>query len=238
MISQRDIDRWSEFYTHSVISLVDGWSYFIVSWIEFDKTSGGLPTSPSRSSSNAAALESNRCLNLFFSHSNGNRSRTYLTTRLSSLLTASVSSLFIPDASRGVNGNNHLELAGDWNRYFLIKWDSRAKIIIWVKVYVSTKYYGFKHCRSWRPYPCDLQSEPNEPIRTEIWNIHLINGSSYVKEMQSHEENHWIVILRLRVQFRHPNIQHHSRMRFLLFVLDQSRVGVSITYYGFNVDLG
>ena len=116
-----------------MISFVDGWSYFIVSWIEFDKTSGGLPTSPNRSSSNAAALESNRCLNMVYGQGHpdrAGRSRTYLTTRLSSLLTASVSSLFIPDASLGVSGSNHLELAGDWNRYFLIKWDSRAKIII------------------------------------------------------------------------------------------------------------
>ena len=61
--------------------------------------------------------------------------------------------------------------------------------------------------------------------------IHLINGSSYVKEMQIHEENHWIVILLLREQFRHPNIQHHSRTRFLLFVLD------SVKYYGFWIVL-
>ena len=59
----RSVISGDERYTHSVISFVEGWSYFIVSWIEFDKTSGGLPTSPKRSSSNAAALESNRCLN-------------------------------------------------------------------------------------------------------------------------------------------------------------------------------
>ena len=126
-------DIGEEANTHSVISFVVGWSYFIVSWIEFDKTSGGLPTSPNRSSSNAAALESNRCLNMVYGQGHADRAgraRTYLTTRLSSLLTASVSSLFIPDASLGVSGSNHLELAGDWNRYFLIKWDSRAKIII------------------------------------------------------------------------------------------------------------
>ena len=138
-------DIGEEANTHSVISFVVGWSYFIVSWIEFDKTSGGLPTSPNRSSSNAAALESNRCLNMVYGQGHADRamrtgtdcgrSRTYLTTRLSSLLTASVSSLFIPDASLGVSGSNHLELAGDWNRYFLIKWDSRAKIIILIMIH-------------------------------------------------------------------------------------------------------
>ena len=133
--------------THSVISFVVGWSYFIVSWIEFDKTSGGLPTSPNRSSSNAAALESNRCLNMVYGQGHADRagrSRTYLTTRLSSLLTASVSSLFIPDASLGVSGSNHLELAGDWNRYFLIKWDSRAKMMShnsWIRMkYLPNKW--------------------------------------------------------------------------------------------------
>ena len=66
-------DLGEEANTHSVISFVVGWSYFIVSWIEFDKTSGGLPTSPNRSSSNAAALESNRCLNMVYGQGHPNR---------------------------------------------------------------------------------------------------------------------------------------------------------------------